>query len=164
MAFFMLDPPVFAETAPKIIREIYPDLSAEDLEAVRQYVVIDSVIKNSTIEEQGSKKFIRMAGSFVDIDDIHIDLIDTINPFQKAFEILSKSVTTAVLKAIQDTINVSKIEMTQEEAILLWDKIKEWVAKTGEQPNIQSFDQKEQRMAQALVFLREAKRKREQNG
>lgn len=149
---------------PKIIREIYPDLSAEDVEAVRQYVVVDAVIKNSTIEEQGSKKFIRMAGSFVDIDDIHIDLIDTINPFQKAFEILSKSVTTSVLKAIQDTINVSKIEMTQEEAILLWDKIKEWVAKTGEQPNIQSFDQKEQRMAQALVFLREAKRKREQNG
>lgn len=149
---------------PKIIREIYPDLSAEDVEAVRQYVVVDSVIKNSTIEEQGNKKFIRMAGSFVDIDDIHIDLIDTINPFQKAFEILSKSVTTSVLKAIQDTINVSKIEMTQEEAIILWDKIKEWVAKTGEQPNIQSFDQKEQRMAQALVFLREAKRKREQNG
>jgi len=149
---------------PKIIREIYPDLSAEDVEAVRQYVVVDAVIKNSTIEEQGSKKFIRMAGSFVDIDDIHIDLIDTINPFQKAFEILSKSVTTSVLKAIQDTINVSKIEMTQEEAILLWDKIKEWVAKTGEQPNIQSFDQKEQRMAQALIFLREAKRKREQNG
>lgn len=149
---------------PKIIREIYPDLSAEDVEAVRQYVVVDSVIKNSTIEEQGNKKFIRMAGSFVDIDDIHIDLIDTINPFQKAFEILSKSVTTSVLKAIQDTINVSKIEMTQEEAILLWDKIKEWVAKTGEQPNIQSFDQKEQRMAQALIFLREAKRKREQNG
>lgn len=149
---------------PKIIREIYPDLSADDVEAVRQYVVVDSVIKNSTIEEQGSKKFIRMAGSFVDIDDIHIDLIDTINPFQKAFEILSKSVTTSVLKAIQDTINLSKIEMTQEEAILLWDKIKEWVSKTGEQPNIQSFDQKEQRMAQALVFLREEKRKREHNG
>lgn len=149
---------------PKIIREIYPDLSAEDLEAVRQYVVVDSVIKNSTIEEQGSKKFIRMAGSFVDIDEIHIDLIDTINPFQKAFEILSKSVTTSVLKAIQDTINVSKIEMTEEEAIILWPIIKDWVKKTGEQPNIQSFDQKEQRMAQALVFLREAKRKREQNG
>ena len=149
---------------PKIIREIYPDLSAEDVEAVRQYVVVDSVIKNSTIEEQGSKKFIRMAGSFVDIDDIHIDLIDTINPFQKAFEILSKSVTTSVLKAIQDTINVSKIEMTTEEAIILWPIIKDWVKKTGEQPNIQSFDQKEQRMAQALVFLREAKRKREQNG
>jgi superfamily II DNA or RNA helicase len=149
---------------PKIIREIYPDLSEEDLEAVRQYVVVDSVIKNSTIEEQGSKKFIRMAGSFINIDDIHIDLIDSINPFQKAFEILSKSVTTSVLRAIQDTIFVNKIDMTQEEAILLWDKIKEWVSKTGEQPNIQSFDPKEQRMAQALLFLREEKRKRTKNG
>lgn len=149
---------------PKIIREIYPDLSEEDIEAVRQYVVVDSVIKNSTIEEQGSKKFIRMAGSFVNIDDIHIDLIDKINPFQRAFEILSKSVTTSVLKAIQDTITVAKIDMTEAEAIILWPKIKEWVAKTGEQPNIQSFEPKEQRMAQALIFLREEKRKRAQHG
>jgi superfamily II DNA or RNA helicase len=148
---------------PKIIREVYPDLNEEDVEAVRQYVVVDSVIKNSTIEEQGNKKFIRMAGSFVNIDDIHIDLIDAINPFQKAFEILSKSVTTSVLRAIQDTIAVTKIDMTEEEAIILWPKIKEWVTKTGEQPNIQSFDPKEQRMAQALVFLREEKRKRAQN-
>jgi len=73
-------------------------LSEEDVEAVRQHVVVDSVIKNSVIEEQGGKKFVRMANSFVNIDDIHIDLIDQVNPFQKAFEILSKSVTTQVLK------------------------------------------------------------------
>jgi superfamily II DNA or RNA helicase len=145
---------------PKIIREVYPDLNEEDVEAVRQHVVVDSVIKNSVIEEQGDKKFIRMAGSFVNIDDIHIDLIDTINPFQKAFEILSKSVTTQVLKLIDDHIQATKIEMTEEEAIILWPKIKEWVSKTGSQPNLQSFDQKEKRMAEALVFLREQKRKK----
>lgn len=146
---------------PKIIREIYPDLSDDDVEAVRQHVVVDSVIKNSTIEEQGDKKFIRMAGSFVNIDDIHIDLIDRINPFQKAFEILSKSVTTQVLKLIDEHIQSTKIEMTEEEAILLWPKIKEWVKNNnGEQPNIQAFDHKEKRMAEALVFLRELKRKK----
>lgn len=145
---------------PKIIREVYPDLNDEDVEAVRQHVVVDSVIKNSTIEEQGGKKFIRMAGSFVNIDDIHIDLIDTINPFQKAFEILSKSVTSQVLKLIDEHIQSTKIEMTEEEAILLWPKIKEWREKTGEIPNIQSFDQKEKRMAEAIIFLRELKRQR----
>lgn len=145
---------------PKIIREVYPDLDDEDVEAVRQHVVVDSVIKNGTIEEQGDKKFIRMAGSFVNIDDIHIDLIDQINPFQKAFEILSKSVTTQVLKLIDEHIQATKIEMTEEEAIILWPKIKEWVNKTGIQPNLQSFDQKEKRMAEALVFLREQKRQR----
>ena len=145
---------------PKIIREVYPDLSEDDVEAVRQHVVVDSVIKNSTIEDQGDKKFIRMAGSFVNIDDIHIDLIDQVNPFQKAFEILSKSVTTQVLKLIDDHIQSTKIEMTEDEAIILWPKIKEWVAKTKSQPNLQSFDQKEKRMAEALVFLREQKRRK----
>lgn len=145
---------------PKIIREVYPDLSDDDVEAVRQHVVVDSVIKNSVIEEQGNKKFIRMAGSFVNIDDIHIDLIDQVNPFQKAFEILSKSVTTQVLKLIDEHIQSTKIEMTEDEAVLLWPKIKEWRERTGEVPSLQSFDPKEKRMAEAVVFLRELKRQR----
>lgn len=148
---------------PKIIREVYPDLNEEEVEAVRQHVVVDSVIKNSVIEEQGGRKFIRMACSFVNIDDIHIDLIDTINPFQKAFEILSKSVTAQVLRLIDEHIQSTKIEMTEAEAIILWPKIKEWRERTGEAPSLQSFDPKEKRMAEAIIFLRELKRQRALN-
>lgn len=148
---------------PKIIREVYPDLNEEEVEAVRQHVVVDSVIKNSVIEEQGGRKFIRMAGSFVNIDDIHIDLIDTINPFQKAFEILSKSVTAQVLRLIDEHIQSTKIEMTEAEAIILWPKIKEWRERTGEASSLQSFDPKEKRMAEAIIFLRELKRQRALN-
>lgn len=148
---------------PKIIREVYPDLNEEEVEAVRQHVVVDSVIKNSVIEEQGGRKFIRMAGSFVNIDDIHIDLIDTINPFQKAFEILSKSVTAQVLRLIDEHIQSTKIEMTEAEAIILWPKIKEWRERTGEAPSLQSFAPKEKRMAEAIIFLRELKRQRALN-
>lgn len=149
---------------PKIIRETYPDLNEEEVEAIREHVVVDSVIKNGSIVEQGGKKFIQMASSFVNIDDIHIDLIDTINPFQKAFEILSKNVTTTVLKTIQDVINLTKIEITEAEAVLLWPRINEWVKQTGEEPSIQSFDAKERRLAEGLLFIREEKRKRIQNG
>lgn len=149
---------------PKIIRETYPGLNDEEVEAVRQHVVVDSVIKAGSVVEEGGKKFIKMAGSFVNIEDIHIDLIDSINPFQRAFEILSKNVTVRVLKAIQDTINVSKIEMTEEEAIILWPKIKEFTRRTGVEPSLQSFEPKEVRMAEALLFLREQKRKKMQNG
>jgi len=42
----------------------------------------------------------------------------------------------------------------------LWPKIKEWREKTGEVPNMQSFDPKERRMAEAIIFLRELKRQR----
>ena len=38
---------------------------------------------------------------------------------------------------------------------------KEWVKNNnGEQPNIQAFDHKEKRMAEAILFLRELKRKK----
>ena len=159
-----VDPEVINKVLiPKIIKETYPDLSDEEVEAVRQHVVVDSVVKNGTIEEVGDKRFIRMADSFVNIDDINIDLIDTINPFQKAFEILSKSVTASVFKAIQETIDATRITMTDEEAIILWPKIKNWISKTGEQPSIQSFDPQERRLAEAIIFLKEQKRKAKAN-
>ena len=159
-----VDPEVINKVLiPKIIKETYPDLSDEEVEAVRQHVVVDTVVKNGTIEEVGDKRFIRMADSFVNIDDINIDLIDTINPFQKAFEILSKSVTASVFKAIQETIDATRITMTDEEAIILWPKIKNWIAKTGEQPSIQSFDPQERRLAEAIIFLKEQKRKAQAN-
>lgn len=159
-----VDPEVINKVLiPKIIRETYPDLTDEQVEEVRQYVVVDSVIKNANIETQGDKRFIRMADSFVNIDDIDIDLIDTINPFQKAFEILSKSVTASVFKAIQETIDAGRIQMTEEEAIILWPKVKNWVARTNEHPSIQSFDPQERRLAEAILFLKEQKRKAKAN-
>ena len=159
-----VDPEVINKVLiPKIIRETYPDLTDEQVEEVRQYVVVDSVIKNANIEIQGDKRFIRMADSFVNIDDIDIDLIDTINPFQKAFEILSKSVTASVFKAIQETIEAGRIQMTEEEAIILWPKVKNWVARTNEHPSLQSFDPQERRLAEAILFLKEQKRKAKAN-
>lgn len=146
---------------PKIIREIYPDLNEQEVEEVRQYIVVDSVIKNGSIVTEGDRKFVKMANTFVNIEDINIDLIDTINPFQKAFEILSKNVTTRVLKAIQDTIDVSKIEMTEQEAVLLWNKILTFQKETGRTPDLHSQDPKEVRMAEAILFLQDLKRKRE---
>ena len=159
-----VDPEVINKVLiPKIIKETYPDLTDEEVEAVRQHVVVDSVIKNSEIDNQGDRRFIRYAGGFVNIDEINIDLIDTINPFQKAFEILSKSVTASVFKAIQETIDATRIQMTEEEAIILWPKIKNWIAKTGEQPSIQSFDPQERRLAEAIIYLKEQKRKAQAN-
>lgn len=155
-----VDPEVINKVLiPKIIRETYPDLTDEEVEEVRQHVVVDSVIKNGTIETQGDKRFIRMADSFVNIDDIHIDLIDQINPFQKAFEILSKSVTASVFRAIQETIEATRIEVTEEEAIEKWPTIKEWITRTGTQPRIDALDPKEKRMAEIIIYLKEQKRK-----
>ncbi len=160
-----LDPEVINKVQiPKIIKIKYPDLTEEEVEELRQHVVVDSVIKNGKLKETGDKRFIRMADSFIDIDDIHIDLIDQINPFQKAFEVLSKSVTTKVLKVIQETINSSKITMDFEEAKILWGKIIKYKEIHNQEPSINSNDPLEKRMAECIIYLKEEKRKRMQNG
>ena len=148
---------------PKIIQIKYPDLSDSEVEEIRQHVVLDSVVKYGEIKEIGDKRFIRMADQFINIDDLHIDLIDRINPFQKAFEILSKSVTTKVLKVIQDVIEATRIQMTLEEALLLWPKINDFVKTHKKEPRLQSNDPLERRMAEGIIFLKEQKRKA-QNG
>jgi len=159
-----VDPEVINKVLiPKIIQIKYPELSEEEIEEVRQYVVMDSVIKGGEIKEVGDKRFIRLAGQFVNIDDLHIDLIDRINPFQKAFEILSKDVTTKVLKVIQDVIEATRIQMTLEEALLLWSKINDFVKTFKKEPSLQSNDPLERRMAEGIIFLKEQKRKA-QNG
>ncbi len=157
-----IDPEVINKVMiPKIIQTKYPELSDEEVEEIRQHVVVDSVIKNGEIKEVGDKRFVRMAGKFVNIEDLHIDLIDRVNPFQKAFEVLSKSVTAKLLKVIQETIDAGRIQMTDEEAVILYrDKIGPFVKKHGREPNINSTDPLERRMADALVYLRNKKRQR----
>jgi len=212
---------------PQVIQKKYPNLSEEEVEEVRQYVVMDSVFKNSdyinikelkkaiesdesiqkAIEDNISKeqinndlvpkvvkkiypgltddeaqsfckmaintnqsaadggavdqRFIRMAGKFINIDDLHIDLIDQVNPFQRAYEILSKSVTTRVLKIIQEVIESTRIQVTEDEAVIMWPKIKQFVSTFNRQPDIHSSDALEKRMAEVLIYIKDQKRKRQ---
>ncbi|MCL6484010.1 MAG: DEAD/DEAH box helicase family protein [Janthinobacterium lividum] len=156
-----VDPEVLNKVMiPKIIKIKYPDLTDAEIEEVRQHVVVDSVIKNGEIKEEGNKRFIRMAGKFVNIDDLHIDLIDSINPFQAAFEILSKSVTSQVLKVIQESIEATRLIMTDEEAVLLWPKVREFVKAHGREPNLNALDLRERRLAETIVYLKNQRRQK----
>jgi superfamily II DNA or RNA helicase len=145
---------------PKIIGTKYPDLSEQQAEELRQYVVCDSVMRGAEIKETGDTRLIRMANKFVNIDDLQIDLIDSINPFQKAFEILSKTVTANVFKSIMECIAATRIQMTEEEAILLWPKINAFVKTHDREPQMNAYDPLEKRMAEALVFLRHQRREK----
>ena len=143
---------------PKIIQLKYPELTEQEVEELRQYVVVDSVIKNSEIKDTGDQRFIRMAAQFINIDDLHIDLIDRINPFQRAFEILSKSVTARVLKLIQETIEATRLTMTDEEALLLWPKVKLFVQTNAREPILYAVDPLESRLAETVAFLKQKRR------
>lgn len=156
-----VDPEVLNKVLiPKVIATKYPQLTDEEKEQVRQHVVADAVIRGGEIVHEGDKRFIRMAGQFINIDDLHIDLIDAINPFQRAYEILSKQVNAPTLKAIQDCIAGTRIQMTDEEALLLWPKVKAFVQEKKREPMINAPDPLEQRMAAAIVYVKKLRQQR----
>ena len=145
---------------PKIIEERYPDLTPDEQEQLRQRVVLSTTLQGAEVitREDGSK-FLRVASQFIDLDKLSINLIDSINPFQRAYEILSKSLTPEVLRTIQDTIDAQREEMTKEEAIILYKKYlpKYREEHGGALPTVHDPDPTAKRIAVAIAFLRKLK-------
>lgn len=146
---------------PKIIMKTYPDLSNEEIEEVRQHLVAQSVIQSSNKEEGiGGKQFLEMANKFINIDDLSIDLIDEINPFQRAYEVISKEIDAPVLKFIQDYMDGIKFTFSEEELVSLYPLIRQFKIENGRAPMKNSKDQYEQRLAFALLRLEQIRRER----
>lgn len=163
---------------PKVIRERYPDLSEGEVEEVRQRVLLDTVIKGNDIvddkgepvdidssdgeQESEGNRLIKIANRFINIDKLSINLIDTINPFQRAYEVLSKSVDAPTLKIIQDTIAEQKFDLTLEQAIMIFKgPLKEYVKEhDGKVPDIHHPDPKVREMAAALQMIKNLKARR----
>ena len=154
-----IDPEVVNKVLiPKVILTKYPDLSNDEMEEVRQHLMADLVTRHATVTQVEDRRFIDMSGKFINIEELNIDLIDSINPFQQAFEILSKSITPKVLKSIQDCISAFKVSMTDDEAAILWPKIKEFAEIMRRHPSLDALDSHERRLAEALAYLRQVKR------
>ncbi len=163
---------------PKVIRERYPDLTDEEVEEVRQRVLLDTIIKgNDIVDEKGNaidinandeeqesegNRLIKIANRFINIDKLSINLIDTINPFQRAYEVLSKSVDAPTLKIIQNTIAEQKYNLTLEQAMMIFKgPLKEYVKEhDGRVPDINNPDPKVREMAAALQMLKNLKARR----
>ena len=111
-----------------------------------------------TTDDSGNK-FIRLADRFVNIDDLSINLISSINPFQRAYEVLSKSLTPEVLRTIQYEIEANREEMTTKEAILQYEKyLPKWREEHGGKvPTLNEGDAQGRRIALAIEHLRKLK-------
>jgi len=141
------------------IQKKYPDLTRDENEQLRQYFIANTIIKSGSIEVKGNTNFVRMANQFYDLDDLTIDLIDSINPFQHAYEVMSKNITPRLLKAINNIIQSQKIEMTDGEAIRLWNEERpKFMKEHGRLPDINSINDNEKRLAEAIEYLKKRKR------
>ncbi len=111
----------------KIVGAKFPELDAEDQEAVRQHAVAalnltqkakeialssanDPEINGNTALIDGVRKFA------MDVRELDIDLIDRINPFGEAYAILAKSMSEESLKQVAAVISAKKVQLSPEEA------------------------------------------------
>lgn len=147
---------------PAIIKQIYPDLSGAEVEEVRQQFISQSVVQSAERKEGvGQTDFLKMADKFVNIDDLSIDLIDQINPFQRAYEVISREIDAPTLRLIQDYMDGQKMEFSEEELLILYPQIKQFLNENGRHPDKSSNDTYEQRLAYALLQLSQMKLKME---
>ena len=147
----------------KIIKDKYPDLDEEDQEAVRQHAIAalnltqqaKEVLNEGNSGPSGSNTaLIDGVRKFaMDVRELDIDLIDSINPFEEAYAILSKAMTEASLKQVAAAIAAKRTSLTYEEARDLAERALKFKQERGRLPDIKSSDPWEQRMAEGIAFL-----------
>ncbi|MBK8071173.1 MAG: DEAD/DEAH box helicase family protein [Ramlibacter sp.] len=149
----------------KIIKDKYPELDAEDQEAVRQHAVAaltltqqakqlvaggdDGETAVNTALIDGVRKFA------MDVRELDIDLIDRINPFGEAYAILAKTMSEENLKQVAAAISAKRTNLTPEEAKELAVRAVQFKRERGRVPALDAQDAWERRMAEgAATFLR----------
>lgn len=151
----------------KIIKDKYPELDAEDQEAVRQHA-----IAALTLTQQAKKLVTEAADESdeptpntalidgvrrfaMDVRELDIDLIDRINPFGEAYSILAKTMSEDSLKQVAAAISAKRATLTPDEAKELAVRAVQFKKERGRVPAIDSQDAWERKMAEgAAAFMR----------
>ncbi len=152
----------------KIVRDRYPELSAEDQEAVRQQAIAALAMvqeaKKHVVTGGGSGGGMEeTGGSFallegvrkysLEVKELDIDLIDRINPFEAAYSILSKTMDSGLLKQVEAAIAGKRINIPLDEARDLARRALRFKNERGRLPDINSADSWEKRMAEGIAVL-----------
>jgi hypothetical protein len=149
----------------KIIRDKYPDLSEPDQEAIRQRAVA-----TLNLIQQGGKQAGGGSGGsgtapantslidgirryVTDVRDLNVDLIDSINPFGEAYNILAKTMNEDRLRQVQSAIAGRRVQLSPEDARDLAKRAIKFKNERGRLPSISSQDAWEGRMAEGIAFL-----------
>ena len=154
----------------KIIRDRYPDLNDEDREAVRQHAIAalnitqkakelaatGDTTSGDPSEQRANTALLDGVRQFaLEVKDLDIDLIDSINPFQAAYSVLSKSMSEGTLKQVAAVIGAKRTTISVDEAIDLASRASRFMRERGRLPEFTSADAWEKRLAEgAAAFVR----------
>lgn len=150
----------------KIIKDKYPELDAEDQEAVRQHAIAalnltqqaKQLVTEGEDEAAGRPNTALIDGLrrfAMDVRELDIDLIDRINPFGEAYAILAKTMSEESLKQVAAAISAKRTTLTPDEAKQMAVRAVQFKKERGRIPALDSQDAWERRMAEgAAAFMR----------
>jgi superfamily II DNA or RNA helicase len=148
----------------KIIKDKYPELDEGDQEAVRQHAIaalnLTQMAKKVALDAGGDQDE-RPNTAFVDgvrkyamdVRELDIDLIDSINPFGEAYAILAKTMNEQSLEQVKAVISAKRVNMSADEARDLARRALKFKQERGRLPSITAADAWEKRMAEGVAFL-----------
>lgn len=145
---------------PRVIATVYPDLSNQEIEEVRQHVMADFVLTHAERDKE-NRSLIKMANKFINVNDLNIELIDSINPFQSAYEILSRNVDAKTLRLFLKVYDAKKYDFTEEDLKILYPQIKQFKQSHNRNPEKNQDDEYETKLYYARVQLLKLKQERD---
>lgn len=175
---------IAVEEVSDIIRQGHPELTEHEIQVISQAIVTQIILKilshgkdandcsnqnseqsnvSPSIEVDEDNTFVKFGDKLINVDDIDFSLIESINPFAGAYQFVSKALGPELLKQLQEQIGASREKMTMQKAMDLWPYINFFANKNGREPNLTSSNDFERRLAVALSYLREQKRKDNSN-
>ena len=107
---------------------------------------------------------IKLVRKFINVQELDIDLIDQINPFKSAYEILSKDLNTTTLAQINSAITTKTVRITEAEAARMIPKLEKFIELNGRPPSSLSENPSEKYLGQIYDFFLEMKRKQAKQG
>lgn len=150
----------------KIIKDKYPELDEEDQEVVREHavaalnltqsgkkIILDDIEKAQEEEKLNTALVAGVRKFVLDVKNLDIDLIDSVNPFSEAYAILSKTMTEERLREVAALITGKKIKLTPEEARDLAKRALKFKQERGKLPSLTSPDAWEKKMAEGVEYL-----------
>jgi hypothetical protein len=142
---------------PAIIQSKFPGLDDEGVDEVREQLVaqraVTAIFREAMGGDAGGSALIEGAKR-LHVKDLHIDLIDSVNPAEGRLEILSKTFDAKLLDQVQAAISARRPNISEEEVESLIPRLKRFCAEHGYPPSASSQDPIEKRLYDAVAYLR----------
>lgn len=162
---------------PRVVVNKYGEdhLTDDEVDQIRSQLILElnmpaikSEAKKRSKGKGGSKddgiqssKAIIEAANKLNVHDLSLDMIEKVNPFMNAYEVVAKSITPDLLSLVRSHIKTHRGGMSLADATALFGAIKRFRIEHGKPPSFETNSDREYQLAEAMQVLAAEKARRD---